>query len=98
MSAKPDNLEFTKSESKTVGVHGSLIDRLRENSARVVGVLKLAADITLGFSAEPLLVGYSVFAITGRLMMIAFGTKANQKKMAEKHANDTEKLEKHSFL
>jgi hypothetical protein len=89
-----DALTFAKSESKPVGMHGSLMDKLRDNAPRIVGALKLVADVTIGFVASPLMIAYSVFAVTGRLIMMAYGTKAHQEELAaEKAAGKIQPLE-----
>jgi len=80
------SLHFARSESKQVGLHGSLIDKMRANSVRIVGWMKFVADMFIGFSGNPFLIGYSVFSGIGRLIMIGYGTKANQQKEAEKAA------------
>lgn len=94
----PVGLAFAHSETRTVGVLTSLKkiipERIRElchkerqleldNSARIVGGMKLAGDMVIGLSMNPFLIGYSVFAITGRLIMLTWGSKAHQKKLAE---------------
>ena len=74
---------FRHSESTAVGVQGSLIEKMRANSVRIVGGMKLVGDIFIGFSGNPLLLTYSIFSGIGRLIMIGYGTKANQQKVAD---------------
>ena len=77
------SLRFAASESRVVGFGGSWMNTIRANAPRIVGMLKLAGDITVGFSGAPLLMAYSALAITGRLIMIGYGTKKNQQKTAQ---------------
>lgn len=103
-------LVFARSESKTVGFWGNLIDKLRDNSPRVVGTMKIAMDATMGWAGisgmlgigtavvpgAGFLIGYAALAIIGRIIMIAWGTKDNQRKTAEKHA-DENNIAKNTF-
>ena len=76
-------LVFAHSESNPVGAHGTLIDKMRANSVRIVGGMKLVGDIFVGFDGNPLLLTYAIFSGVGRLIMIGYGTKANQQKAAD---------------
>jgi hypothetical protein len=82
----PDALTFAKNESKPLGMHGPLMDKLRDNAPRIVGGLKIIGDIVAASTLNPFLVTYAVFAITGRLIGIAYGTKANQEKLVKEVA------------
>lgn len=73
---------FAQSESQTVGFAGRAMQMLRDNAPRVVGGMKLAGDLTVGLTLDPFFLGYTAFATMGRLMLLAFGTKANQQKQA----------------
>jgi len=79
----PDTLVFADSESKAVGMSGSFMDTIRENAPRIVGGLKLAGDLTTAFSLDPFMIGYSAFAITSRVLLMVYGTKENQRKVAQ---------------
>lgn len=87
----PESLTFAHSESKTVGFGGKAVQWLRNNAPRVVGGLKLAGDITVGFSLNPFLIGYSVFSGIGRVVMLVYGTKENQQKAASNGVETQEK-------
>lgn len=113
-AATPYSLAFAHSETKTVGVLSPfkrlIPEGLRtachkerqlelDNSARIVGGMKLAGDMMLGLSMNPFLIGYSIFAITGRLIMLTWGSKAHQKKLSEeKEAGEHNLKLKHSLL
>jgi hypothetical protein len=83
-----DALVFSRSESKALGFWGKLIDKLRDNSPRVVGALKLGIDVSFSLTGNPFMIASAVFAIAGRLVAIAWGTKENQEKMLERHKSD----------
>lgn len=93
----PEALRFAHSNSQTTGVQVGWADRLRDmnlqekkwerdNAPRIISVLKFGADLALGFSGNPLLIGYTVLAGTGRLISFAYGGKSHQKKLAEEKA------------
>jgi hypothetical protein len=76
-------LRFAQSESKAVGLSGGLMmGALRNNAPRVVGALKLGMDISAGLSGNPWLIGYALFAGVGRILLMIYGSKANQQKAA----------------
>src|SRR5262245_19098379 len=83
-----DPLVFANSESKSVGRFGSMQRVISDNAPRIVGALKLAGDIAIGLSLSPWLIAYTAFACTGRVLLMIYGTKENQKKVAEKHKNN----------
>ncbi|MEZ5690370.1 MAG: hypothetical protein R3D71_01730 [Rickettsiales bacterium] len=85
------SLVFANGTSKTVGISGELGDKIRDNAPRISGAMKLAGDVIFGFSGEPLLMAYSAFAIIGRLIMIAYGTKENQEKTANQNKGNLKK-------
>jgi hypothetical protein len=78
-----DNLTFVQSESKPVGMHGPLMDKLRDNAPRIVGALKFLGIGIVFLSGEPMLIACGVFFVTAQLIAMAYGTKENQKKLAE---------------
>lgn len=79
-------LHFAQSESKSVGVTGSLMDRLRENAPRVVGVLKAIGDIAGGMVGHPLMIAFTGFGLVGRIFMVKWGTKKHQEALAAEKA------------
>ena len=79
----PTHMNFASSESKAVGMGGTWVDKVKDNAPRIVGGMKLAGDIGMGLIGHPLMILYSAFAITSRLIMIGFGTKTNQQDAAK---------------
>ncbi len=97
-TSSPDALTFVQSESKAVGVRGSLIERMRDNAPRIVGLMKIGMDVTVALSGNPWWIGYACFAITGRLISIAWGSKKHQDKLGEEKAEGKhQKLLGHSL-
>lgn len=84
------SLRFASSESKMVGASGGLMDKLRANSPRVVGMLKLPGDMSVSIiNPNPFLICYTVLACIARIIMIMYGTKANQAKVADELGNES---------
>ena len=81
-----EHLVFAASESKSVGMRGPLIERMRDNAPRIVGLMKIGMDVAVAFTGSPWLIAYSTFAIIGRLISIGYGSKAHQDKLAEEKA------------
>lgn len=98
MENTPENLSFAKSESKAVGMHGSLMDKMRDNAPRIVGLMKIGMDVAVAMTGSPWLIAYAAFAITGRMISIIYGSKHHQEKLVEeKAAGRHQKLLGHSL-
>jgi len=82
MAMDDPQLHFAQSESKTLGMHGELMDTIRDNSPRIVGGLKLIGDVAAAATLNPLLITYAAFSIIGRIIVLAWGSKSHQQKMA----------------
>src|SRR5262245_61159123 len=87
----PESLRFAKSESKSVGYGGRAMQMLRDNAPPVVAGLKLAGDVTVGFSLNPFLLAYTAFAGAGRVVSLIYGSKANQQRAASEISEETKK-------
>ena len=80
---KPTSLNFANSESKAVGAGGSMINRfVKEHAPQIVGGLHLAANSAIFLTANPFAMASAVVGMTGKLIMIGYGTKENQHRMA----------------
>lgn len=77
------SLRFASSASRKVGLSGSLMDMVRANAPRIVGAMKLAGFAMLAGNGDPLMIAAACFGVIGKLIMIGFGSKENQKEAAQ---------------
>src|SRR5690348_6928754 len=72
--------------------HG-LMDTVRDNAPRIVGAFRLASDAAVLSSFNPYWVAFGLTAGSGRIMTMMYGTKENQRKMAQEKKEHPERFE-----
>ncbi len=81
-----EKLQFANSESKAVGFSGGLMNTLRDNAPRVVGVLKAIGDIAGAMVGHPFMIAFAAFGLVGRSFMVMWGTKKHKETLATEQA------------
>jgi len=75
------SLRFTQSDSKVVGMGGTLLEKFKDNAASIVGLMQMAGAAVLLLHESPLIVALGAAGIVTRGVMALYGNKSHRQQM-----------------
>lgn len=91
------SLRFTQSESKVVGMGGTLMEKFKDNAASIVGLMQMAGAAALLLHESPLIIALGAAGIVTRGVMALYGNKSHRQHMIKSRDPSTPELG-HGFV